>query len=722
MQGIDSDLIRGHIDTIILKILSSGDKYGFEICKEVEERSSGLYELKQPTLYSCLKRLESQKLISSYWEDSDIGGKRHYYKLTDLGKQTYQKNQEDWSRSRQIIDNLIETGESSPISFATQDDSKSEQQIQSLKDEIETLKAKLQQQAENPTVIYKEKIVEVEKQPQASDNQKQEKPFDFSDIKINDDSEFMPWVTDSQSEEFKTTQIEENGEKVNVDYAPNGEIISVEKTDEEPEFISEDEETLEEEINKNEEYSPAQASVFDGEEEIFNEDSEKDNKDVDIMELLGHTPKQQVEYKKENDEIKNPIVPVEEEQEEVKPFNFDINNFVVKSKESYFASSEDIDSNYQYLTPEEKIENKTSAPFDFEKFRKEKTGEDEPQQNDEYEDQNISDEDNNYQTPVYHTFDTISSKSNDYEDESSSSDDIYVNPETVKNNEDNSNLKLFDEDIFEKNDIEDSAEENNQTSEENPDLKINEYKEEIVQTSDDGKKHDNENDFMDFYKSTSKYNNLQPTFTEEEYKEKLSSLMTYTTGTEKQQNEGNSFDYKKLTDPKDFSQLTLDFEREGIKVKPHTKLVKEAKSSRSYVESNKLNCINSWTAFGFVTFVTLLTYLIMHAYGNVSSKIFLIGLACLAVIPVIYSVIYFINPYKKKTAKYASRVYMLFAILITIQLLIIIYCINLQLGFYSFNQPGYEHLYWIVPSLLSIYPIADAIFHNIYFNSKNFHI
>ena len=86
MSGIDSDLIRGHIDTIILKVLFEGDKYGIEICKEVEEKSGGTYELKQPTLYSCLKRLENQGLISSYWTDSDIGGKRHYYKLTEEGR------------------------------------------------------------------------------------------------------------------------------------------------------------------------------------------------------------------------------------------------------------------------------------------------------------------------------------------------------------------------------------------------------------------------------------------------------------------------------------------------------------------------------------------------------------------------------------------------------------------------------------------------------------
>lgn len=106
-KGIDSDLIRGHIDTIILKVLKTGDRYGYEIIKDVETKSQGTYELKQPTLYSCLKRLESQGLISSYWTDSDIGGKRHYYKLTARGQEDLERNQNEWLKSKSIIDSLI---------------------------------------------------------------------------------------------------------------------------------------------------------------------------------------------------------------------------------------------------------------------------------------------------------------------------------------------------------------------------------------------------------------------------------------------------------------------------------------------------------------------------------------------------------------------------------------------------------------------------------------
>lgn len=66
---ISSDLIRGHINTIILRSLYDGDKYGYDIINEIEKKSGGLYTLKQPTLYSALKRLESLKYVESYYGD-----------------------------------------------------------------------------------------------------------------------------------------------------------------------------------------------------------------------------------------------------------------------------------------------------------------------------------------------------------------------------------------------------------------------------------------------------------------------------------------------------------------------------------------------------------------------------------------------------------------------------------------------------------------------------
>ena len=106
-SSINSELIRGHINTIILRTLYDGDKYGYEIINEIEEKSKGQYILKQPTLYSALKRLESQDYVTSYWGGVSNGGRRKYFQITDKGRKIVEQNLAEWEYSRTIIDSLI---------------------------------------------------------------------------------------------------------------------------------------------------------------------------------------------------------------------------------------------------------------------------------------------------------------------------------------------------------------------------------------------------------------------------------------------------------------------------------------------------------------------------------------------------------------------------------------------------------------------------------------
>lgn len=105
-KAISSDLIRGHIDTIILHTLLDGDKHAQQIIDTVEEKSNKQYQLNQATLYSSLKRLESSGYVKSYWFDSE-GGRRKYIKITDKGIAFVNENLSNWSFSRAIIDKLI---------------------------------------------------------------------------------------------------------------------------------------------------------------------------------------------------------------------------------------------------------------------------------------------------------------------------------------------------------------------------------------------------------------------------------------------------------------------------------------------------------------------------------------------------------------------------------------------------------------------------------------
>ncbi len=104
---ISSDLLRGHTDTMILRLLLDGDKYGYEISKLIQANSSGEYELKEATMYSSLKRLEADGSITSYWGDETQGGRRKYYRITEKGKQLYSENKSNWEYAKRILDKLL---------------------------------------------------------------------------------------------------------------------------------------------------------------------------------------------------------------------------------------------------------------------------------------------------------------------------------------------------------------------------------------------------------------------------------------------------------------------------------------------------------------------------------------------------------------------------------------------------------------------------------------
>ena len=104
---ISSDLLRGHTDTMILKLLISGDKYGYEISKLIHANSNGEYELKEATMYSSLKRLEADARITSYWGDETQGGRRKYYRITDYGKEMYSENKKNWEYAKSVLDQLL---------------------------------------------------------------------------------------------------------------------------------------------------------------------------------------------------------------------------------------------------------------------------------------------------------------------------------------------------------------------------------------------------------------------------------------------------------------------------------------------------------------------------------------------------------------------------------------------------------------------------------------
>ena len=106
-MSISADTLRGYTDTIILTQLMRGDSYGYEINKNVLQRTTGKYEFKEATLYTAFKRLEQSGLISSYWGEDGPGARRRYYRITDEGRAYWKERSRDWLETRTLLNALL---------------------------------------------------------------------------------------------------------------------------------------------------------------------------------------------------------------------------------------------------------------------------------------------------------------------------------------------------------------------------------------------------------------------------------------------------------------------------------------------------------------------------------------------------------------------------------------------------------------------------------------
>jgi PadR family transcriptional regulator PadR len=93
---IDKELLKGSTTMLILKLLDSGDMYGYQMIKELEMRSDNTFSLKEGTLYPILHTLESDSMVESYWEDTESSRKRKYYKITDSGRKLLKDKEMEW--------------------------------------------------------------------------------------------------------------------------------------------------------------------------------------------------------------------------------------------------------------------------------------------------------------------------------------------------------------------------------------------------------------------------------------------------------------------------------------------------------------------------------------------------------------------------------------------------------------------------------------------------
>lgn len=104
---MNTEMLKGIVDVLILSVIRERDSYGYEISKAIKDRTRGMLELQEATLYLSLKRLEKQQAVSSYWGDQSQGGRRKYYRMTEEGMRRLETYIRDWKQMSEIVNRFI---------------------------------------------------------------------------------------------------------------------------------------------------------------------------------------------------------------------------------------------------------------------------------------------------------------------------------------------------------------------------------------------------------------------------------------------------------------------------------------------------------------------------------------------------------------------------------------------------------------------------------------
>ncbi|HVT38612.1 MAG TPA: PadR family transcriptional regulator [Gemmatimonadaceae bacterium] len=89
-------VVKGTLDSLVLKALSWGPMHGFEIVTWLERQSGGLLDLEDSALYQALHRMEERRLVVAEWAISEKNRRARYYRLAEGGRRHLRAETRRW--------------------------------------------------------------------------------------------------------------------------------------------------------------------------------------------------------------------------------------------------------------------------------------------------------------------------------------------------------------------------------------------------------------------------------------------------------------------------------------------------------------------------------------------------------------------------------------------------------------------------------------------------
>jgi len=106
IADMTGEALKGHLDLLLLSVLSNGPAHGYAIIESLRTRSEDVFDLPEGTVYPALHRLEEQGLLKSSWSE-DTGRRKRVYQLTPKGQQALNTRQNEWLKFSKAVNTTV---------------------------------------------------------------------------------------------------------------------------------------------------------------------------------------------------------------------------------------------------------------------------------------------------------------------------------------------------------------------------------------------------------------------------------------------------------------------------------------------------------------------------------------------------------------------------------------------------------------------------------------
>jgi transcriptional regulator len=107
MDELNTDIIQGTLDMLILKALSLEPMHGFGIARRIEQVSRGVFKVNPGSLLTAFQRLERVGWLNSEWRQTDNSRRAKFYRLTRTGRKQLEVETTNWNRRASAIARLL---------------------------------------------------------------------------------------------------------------------------------------------------------------------------------------------------------------------------------------------------------------------------------------------------------------------------------------------------------------------------------------------------------------------------------------------------------------------------------------------------------------------------------------------------------------------------------------------------------------------------------------